>query len=134
MAKLDYAFLAQWAGVQGDGTLTSVGMSFTRLDVSHLGQPFTFAVAGRVKGYVHERQTDLTISISSPAGVVLTVGAGLALPQEAAYTEDGRTHALFALSTTIQLTHEGVYQVSLQGGSETWRELMFTVRVSEPPK
>src|SRR5512133_4149194 len=29
--ELDYAFLASWAGIQADGTLTAVGISFLRV-------------------------------------------------------------------------------------------------------
>lgn len=133
MPELDYAFLAQWAGVQSDGTLTSVGMSFTKVQVHELGGMFSFALACRFRGHTDDPDIPLEVSVSSPMGERLRFDTRLPMPHENAYTDEGRTHALFAAQMQIPLTEEGLHRVVVERGGEAERELFFSVVLAPRP-
>lgn len=125
MAELDYAFLAQWAGVQNDGTLTAVGMSFVRVTAPAPGQVFAFCVAGRIRG-PHDDDAELEIAIEAPAGQLVRVSGALRLTGEGRYSP-GRAHSLFAVNTQVPLVEAGLYTVTVTVGGQVGRVLKFEV-------
>jgi hypothetical protein len=127
---LDYAFLASWAGLQPDGTMTAVGMSFLR--VSRQDTPMTLAVAGRVRLYDDASETQLTIRLVSPAGITVEVSNALkaAAGPDTQYG-DNRRQVLFVLNTHAPIDHLGSYTVTIALDGVKVRELIF--EVVKPP-
>lgn len=123
---LDYAFLASWAGLQPDGTMTAVGMSFLR--VTRQESPMTLAVAGRVRLYDDVSETQLTIRLMSPAGVTVEVSNALkaAAGPDTQYGDD-RRQVLFVLNTHAPIDRVGSYSVTVALDSAQVRELIFEV-------
>jgi hypothetical protein len=66
MAELDYAFLADFARVDANGTLTSVGASFTHVQVQTLPMQRMLSVAGRIRSRRGDPPVALRVSISTP--------------------------------------------------------------------
>lgn len=125
-ADLDYAFLASWAGLQPDGTMTAVGMSFLR--VTRQDSPMTLAVAGRVRLYGDVPETQLTIRLESPVGVTVEVSNALkaAAGRDAQYGDD-RRQVLFVLNTHAPVDVLGSYRVKIALDGTEARELIFEV-------
>lgn len=129
---LDYAFLASWAGLQPDGTMTAVGMGFLR--VPRQPNPMTLAVAGRVRLYDDVPEAQLTIRLVSPAGVTVEVTNALKAAEgtDAQYG-DNRRQVLFVLNTHAPLDQVGSFNVTLWLDRVQVRELIFEVVESPGP-
>jgi hypothetical protein len=128
MAMIDYAFLADFAKVEPNGTLTAVGASFTFIEVGGLPAGHLLAVAGRVRGVIDET-VDLTLEIKGPDDA-FRIGANLQLepgPGSRPYG-DGKIGHLFAINVQIPLPTAGLYTVELSTGKSS-RRLAFEVTV-----
>ncbi len=123
-AELDYAFLAQWARVNGDGTLTAVDASFLRV-TAQPGALFPMAVAGRVRFLGEPYSSDLVIELQGP-DLSVQVSATITADEGSSYG-DGRRHALFALTTQVPIVGPGEYRVSVSLDGQPARVLIFTV-------
>ena len=128
-AELDYAFLAQWARINNDGTLTAIDASFLRV-IAALGTLFPLAVAGRVRFTGEPHAAELMIEFDG-GGATMSYSATITADENTSYG-DGRRHALFALTTQIPVVTEGDYRVNLRLDGDLVRELLFTV--AAPPR
>lgn len=125
MTDLDYAFLAEYAKVS-EGLLTSVGASYTRVQVPALGGPFNLVVAGRLRGQEGESPL-LGVQVEAPDDRY-QVGLNAQLSSAGARSYgDGRVGILFALTLPIPLVSFGVYTVSLRLYDVECRVLKFEV-------
>lgn len=122
--ELDYAFLAQWARVNADGTLTAIDASFLRVGI-RIGGVFPVAVAGRVRFLEPPYEADLTVEMKI-GNVTLDYSAHIFAAEESAYG-DGRRHSLFALTTQVPITSYGEQTITVKlNGGEQVRTLIFT--------
>ena len=125
MAELDYAYLADFASIEG-GRLTAVGASFTHMMVSALPSQASFAVAGRVRAPEGTPGFDLRLVITGPEqawGLSLSgyIEANDSLPY------DGKIGMLFAARLNVALTTRGVHAVEVHVNDEHVRTLKFAV-------
>lgn len=122
-AELDYAFLAQWARVNRDGTLTAVDASFLRASAP-AGTLFPVAVAGRVRFPSAPYSAELVIELEGPD---LSVGySATVTADEGSSYGDGRRHSLFALTTQVPIVGPGEYRVTVSLDGSPVRVLIFT--------
>lgn len=122
--ELDYAFLAQWARVNADGTLTAVDASFLRVFIRKGGM-LPLAIAGRVRFLEPPYEADLTVELK--VGNVSLDYSGHITASEASAYGKGRRHSLFALTTQVPINEYGehIITVKLNGGEQA-RTLIFT--------
>lgn len=127
MAELDYAFLAEYAKVEG-GTLSALGASYTQIAVARLPSQHLLYVAGRVRAPLGENP-DLSLTIKSPQGrFELSISFGAPdLSDVRPY--DGKVGVLFAANVPIPLIDTGLYQVLLHLDGQQVRRLAFEVEV-----
>ncbi|QPL05048.1 MULTISPECIES: DUF6941 family protein [Actinomyces] len=116
MLELDYAFLADYASIQG-GLLTTVGASFTRMEAQALPIHASFAVAGRIRCDEAEREwVKLTIRFISPGEDPTVVEASnqidVSTTTHLPYSGH-RRGIVFALQMTLPLIELGIYTVEV---------------------
>jgi len=122
-AELDYAYLARWARVNADGTLTAIDASFVSTPAP--GGVLQLAVAGRVRftGAPYQAKADVTIAIGA-----LTVSLSMDLSAvDAPSYADGRRHVLFALTTQIPVPEPGDCHVTVSLDGVLARKLVCSV-------
>lgn len=127
MAEIDYAFLADFAKVEPNGTLTSVGASFTYLTAPAFPSAHRIAIAGRVRARVHERDIPFRITFTTPNEQVRlnTEGELSPSPHIRPYGEGWLGH-LFALDMQIPLPVPGLYWIEIDvGDGASVRRLAF---------
>ena len=123
--ELDYAFLASWAGIQADGTLTAVGMSFLRV---RQVATTPMAVAGRIRLFKDSEPAPLAIRIASPSGPAVEIVDEVAQSEdEATRYGDDRQQLLFVLNTHVQTAQLGKYDVQISLNDQVVRTLSFEV-------
>jgi len=122
-AELDYAYLARWARVNTDGTLTAIDASFVTTRAP--GGVLQLAVAGRVRftGAPYQCKADIAITIG---GLTVSLGMDLSAEDAPSYAGD-RRHVLFALTTQIPVPELGDCHVTISLDGEMARELVCTV-------
>lgn len=127
MANLDYAFLADYARVETNGTLTSIGASFTHVTAQSLPTSHRIAVAGRVRAPLDERDIQLGIDLVGPNDSWVLRTEAVLNPTEDSrpYGDEGLIGHLFALDVQIPLPEEGLYRVNLVLNGEPVRMLAF---------
>lgn len=129
MAELDYAFLADFAQVEG-GRLTAVGASYTHATVPSLNGGWITAVAGRIRTTENAAPAALRIQIGPADGSYLLNFESTLQPDASSRSyKDGRVGLLFAALSTIPLTSEGLYVCTVYLDGELVRELAFEVEV-----
>lgn len=128
MATLDYAFLADFAKVEPNGTLTSVGASFTYVKAQQLPARHQLAVAGRVRAHIDESDIPLRIRATGPDETFTMGTDGLLTsgPNLMPYGSGWVGH-LFALNIELPLPALGLYTVTVQVGDGEPRRLAFDV-------
>jgi hypothetical protein len=127
--ELDYAFLASWAGIQADGTLTAVGMSFLRV---RQVTATPLAIAGRIRLFKSSQPAPLAIRIATPSGLAIEILNEVApSDNEATRYGDDRQQLLFVLNTQVQTADLGKYDVQISLNGELVRTLSFEV-VAQP--
>ena len=129
MADLDYAFLADYATVEG-GRLTAVGASFTHVDAATLPSLMSLSIAGRVRAPEGSVQTVLHLSITTPSGEVSLQGEFPLHQTDLTRPYRGKVGLLFAATTAIWLSEPGVYDVNLELDGEPARHLAFEVSLA----
>lgn len=116
MLELDYAFLADYASIQGD-RLTTVGASFTRMETQALPAHAWFAVAGRIRCDEAEREwVNLTIRFISPGEDPIVVEASNQLDVSTTTHPPYSGHRrgiVFALQMALPLIESGTYTVEV---------------------
>ena len=129
MIEFDYAFIADFAKVEANGTLTAVGASWTFVRVARLPASHRMAVAGRVRAPVDVASIPFRIEVIAPEN---TFRMGLAgelkrAPDARPYGPDLKVGHLFALDMDLALPTAGLYEVHLYVGDEHVRRLAFDV-------
>lgn len=128
MATLDYAFLADYAKVDANGTLTAVGASWTNLQTPSLPTQHRMSIAGRVRAKLAEGPVDLRIQIQGPEDVFhLGMDAQLEAGPDARPYGDGNIGHLFAVDMQVPLPKAGLYTVTLSVDGKPVRDLKFDV-------
>lgn len=130
MAELDYAFLADFASVQG-GKLTAVGASFTHLRAHKLPAARPFALAGRIRTEPGAGPTELEIAVRGPDGSfeMSFMGEIEAGPETRPYGPEGeqRVGLLFAMNIQLPLPAAGLYTFEISIEGKPVRRLAFDV-------
>lgn len=128
MAEIDYVFIADFAKVQPNGTLTAVGVGWTHVEVRSLPTLHRVSVAGRVRAKLAEGAIEIRVSITAP-GAEFTVQAEGSLeagPDARPYAE-GRIGHLFAVDLQLPLPMPGLYTVLVELADGDSREVKFEV-------
>lgn len=133
MSTIDYAFLADFAKVEPNGTLTVVGASFNFLTVPMVPVNYRLAVAGRVRSRKDDGTIPLRISFSGPNETYNINTDGELTPAEDALTYgDGLLGHLFALDMQLPIPVVGTYTVDVTlPASGASRRLAFEVRLND---
>ena len=113
MIELDYAFLAEYATIQ-DNKLTTIGASFTRMQVLTIPTEATLSVAGRIR--TPSDIDELTLHVrATPPNQSYQLDGSLALNDLTSLPEygEGRRGTVFALQFTLPLTDWGLYTIEV---------------------
>jgi hypothetical protein len=127
VAELDYAVLADYARVDGDGTLTVVGAHRTVVTVPALPAQQVLAVAGRVWMGRREPSARLTLGALTPHGDVGVVADWPLDPGPEQAEGSGRSSASFAVAVVAPVAVAGGYALVLSVNGEVVRHLAFSV-------
>ena len=127
MAELDYAVLADFARVDGDGTLTVVGGHRTSVVVPDLPAQQVLAVAGRLWMGRREPPAQLVLGALTPEGEVPVVATWTLEPGPEQVEGSGRHSASFAVTVVAPVASTGGYALVLTVNGEVARQLPFTV-------
>lgn len=126
MLELDYAFLAEYATVK-DGSLTTVGGSYTHVVVDALPTDHLLSLAGRVRASEDVEPFKVSLTIEAPEGAY-RIGMDTTLSRSASSRPyDGKVGILFAATTLMPLPSEGLYWVTVMLEDEPVRRLGFSV-------
>lgn len=128
MTELDYAFVADYARVEPNGTLTAIGASWTHLWVSEMPTVHRLSVAGRVRATAAESSVPMRIEVLGPDGEVV-VGTDFELQVGEGVTpyRDNRIGLLFAIEAVLPILDVGRFQVRVLVTGECVRDLYFEV-------
>ncbi|SHG08594.1 hypothetical protein SAMN05443575_1329 [Jatrophihabitans endophyticus] len=128
MAELDYAFLAEFASIQPNGTLNVLNASYTSVTVPMLPGQHLLSIAGRVRAQEGEPPNQLTIRVRNAPVFELAMEVPLA-DSSASRPYDGKVGRLFALTTLIPTPAAGLYEVLVELDGEQVRRLAFDVEL-----
>lgn len=129
LPNLDYAFLAEFARVDANGTLTAVGASFTHTIAAALPMGHLISVGGRVRMAENGPSFPLAISFKGPEpSGEITLELLIAHEQERPYA--GRVGVLFTATTIVPLMSEGLHEVTIRIDSREVRRLAFSVSLA----
>lgn len=126
MAELDYAFLADYAAVQG-GKLTAVGASFTRIIIDSFPSQQQLYIAGRIRANVEEPPCGLHVRFAAPDDSIVLEGVLEMDPSKQEPYRGNTTGILFTVGITVPLPQEGLYSVALRVGEYPDRILKYSV-------
>ena len=128
MAELDYAFIADFAKVEPNGTLTVNSASWTSLRTPVLPVARRLAIAGRIRAHVDESPVALQIVFSAPDQAFNIGTEALLSPgPDARPYGDGKIGHLFALDWQVLLPSVGLYTINITINGEHARRLAFDV-------
>ena len=130
LPELDYAFLAEFARVEGD-SLTAVGASFTRVALPSVPAQMTLHVAGRIRALEGGDPFPVQIRIGTDDG-----SNGIALetamdPKQAINPYQGKVGIVFTAEVPLQIDAEGRYRAEIILNGAKVRELYFSVDLLE---
>jgi hypothetical protein len=129
MAKLDYAFLTEYAKIS-DGLLTTVGASYTFARIPGLPSPFVINVAGRVRMSDGDRP-QLGISIEGPNDRFrIDVTNEMSTEGARPYGPQRTVGVLFVASAPLILTEYGLYTINIELDGDHARTLRFEVEAA----
>lgn len=123
-AELDYATLATFARVNGDGTLTILDAGFLRLVVIDPAMPIDFAIAGRIRFRNGARRTEMKLVVSTPGGMRLELVSEVESAPHSDYG-DGRSHAMLAFNTQMAPGAYGTAEILIFIDDVQARRLVF---------
>lgn len=129
--NLDYAFLADYARVQPDGTLTAVGASYTEVHVARLPTPHEVTLAGRVRAAEGSDHVPVAVTFRGPDQRTAHLRIEGQLGTAGARAYQGRIGLLFSLKLGVGLMSEGLHWVTLEIEGRTVRELAFEVTAEQ---
>jgi len=128
MAELDYAFIADFARVEPNGTLTALGASWTHVAVRNVPIPLRLAVAGRMRLQESEQSVPMRIEIENSSGeLVVGTDFDLSVPTGAFAYRHGRVGVLFAVNAVMPITEPGLVHVGVYANEVKLRDLYFEV-------
>jgi hypothetical protein len=131
MAELDYAYLADYAQIEG-GKISALGASYTHARVESIPLGWMTTVVGRIRALEGEGPVSLTVKIVPPNNEyeINAEGQIEAGPDVRPY--DGKVGLLFALTAQMPLVAEGLYEVLISLNGEQVRRLAFNVELIVP--
>lgn len=128
MARLDYAFLADYAQVEG-GKLSAIGASYTHARISDANALWVTSIAGRVQTTQDADPIELGIRIVAPGELFeIAQTAVLEVGNEARPYAEGKVGVLFANTVALPVV-EGLFEIYLTLDGEQVRRLAFDVVV-----
>lgn len=127
LPELDYAFLAEFARVDESGTLTSIGASFTRLQIDPANPARLLSTAGRVRMAEDSDPVRMTLSFEGPGNTVRIQMDFELTRSPTAVPYDGKVGVVFALTSVFPLPAPGLYTVRLLMAEKVVRRLAFEV-------
>lgn len=129
MADIDYAFVAEFARVEPNGTLTAIGSSWTFLEAETIPTAHRMAIAGRVKAHVDEGTVPVKVRLQGPdRSFELSAEADLIRPPESKPYGGGFVGLLFAIDLQLLIPQTGLYEVFIELPAEQkTRRLAFEV-------
>ncbi|QAV29800.1 DUF6941 family protein [Micrococcus luteus] len=123
---LDYAFLAEYARVEGN-SLTAVGASFTLLEVPSLPLSTTIYVAGRFRAPEHGDPFAVTVTAGKADDEAAISMSATFDPKTAMHPYRDRVGITFAVGLPVQLATTGLKQISILIDDQPARDLYFEV-------
>ncbi|TFC20061.1 hypothetical protein E3O19_01435 [Cryobacterium algoritolerans] len=129
MAELDYAFLADYAQIEG-GKISALGASYTHAIVPSFPTAWITTVAGRIRADESEGPVDLGIKILPPDKSYEIGVSGPIEPGPDVRPYDGKIGLLFTVTAQVPLTSPGLYEVLIFIGGEQVRRLAFNVELA----
>lgn len=136
MAEIDYAFVADYARVEENGTLTTVGASYMFLGVERFPAPHRLYIAGRVRGREDEEPPVMSVTVTGPGDPPFKVSttAQLQRSTNARPYGDGKLGYLFAMEASIVLAAPGLCEVIITlPDYDEERRLAFEAEVYRRP-
>ena len=129
MAELDYAFLADYAQIEG-GKISALGASYTHAQVDTLPSPWMTTVAGRIRATEGEGPVELIVKIVPPDNAYEISAAGQIEAGTGVWPYDGKVGLLFTLTAQMPLVSEGLYEVFVYLNGDQVRRLAFNVELT----
>lgn len=129
VAELDYAFVASFARVNHNNTLTVLDAGFLGVEISKLPKEFTYYIAGRIRFRNGCSGTDLGVEIKNPDGAYVNAVKQIEATADV-YGEDRRSHAMFAVGVTSDVSQYGDVDITVRIDGKICRMLKFTVAAS----
>jgi hypothetical protein len=127
MAELDYAVLADFARVDGDGTLTVVGAHRAVVVTAALPAQQVLSVAGRLWMGRREPPAQLSLGAVTPDGEIPVVADWSLEPGAEQAEGSSRWSASFAVTVVAPLAVTGSYALVLSVNGDVARTLPFSV-------
>ena len=125
MADLDYAFLADYAHIEG-GKLSALGASYTHAEIGGLEGQWITSVAGRVRTTVDAPPVELSLRIVAPGSVYeVNYSDVLRVGEAARPYGDGTVGILFAATVILPIVATGLYEVFVSIDGVESRRLAF---------
>lgn len=130
MAELDYAYLADYAQVEG-GKISALGASYTHAVVDELPAGWLTTVVGRVRIAEDEAPVSLRIEVAPP-GNMLRLRTENTLDRAAGVRPyDGKVGLLFAATLQLPITASGLCTFDIYVNESHARRLAFEVEHTE---
>lgn len=124
--ELDYAFLAEFARVEGD-SLTSVGASYTRVLVREVPTRHTVYVAGRVRAPQHSEPFTIGVGFKRADQSEHTRLQTTVNPESDGFPYSGKIGLTFAIGFEVDLESTALHEVLIFIDDKQVRRLAFDV-------
>lgn len=129
LPSLDYAFLADFATVNPQGTLTAVGASFTYMQTHGETLPLArqIAIAGRLRIAEGTPPVEVTFTFKGPGEEAPELKIDMVATHGEERPYEGRVGILFAVNTPVPIMSAGLHRIWISIDGEVVRMLAFTV-------
>lgn len=125
LPSLDYAFLADYAAVQPQGTLTVVGASFTFMQVERFPLARQLGIAGRLRVAEGADPVAMTITFRGPGDDAPELAVEMLATHGPERAYEGRVGILFAVNTAVPILEPGLHRFTIQLDGKAVRVLAF---------
>jgi len=130
MAELDYAYLADYAQIEG-GKISALGASYTHASVPEVPVGWMTSVVGRVRVDEDEGPVSVRIEVVPPGGA-MRLNAESSLERTASVRPyRGKVGLLFAATLQLPIAEPGLCSIDIHINGEHARHLAFEVEVIE---
>lgn len=126
IAELDYAFVASFARVNHNNTLTVLDAGFLGVEMVKLPKEFSYYIAGRIRFRNGCEGTQLGVNVQNPGGDSI-VGTKHVEATADSYGVDRRSHAMFAILVKSNFTQYGDVEIGVCVDGELCKTLKFSV-------